>query len=1087
MNELFRKSWIFLCLAIVMTIALIGLKAGSVFAATDAVDPIVSADGQADVVNPPGTNKDIGYFSSPISITWDDVDDLVGSSFITIAAPTGTKFTAVGSSTISVISGTATIAVSGASASSEVLSGGAGTVTTAFVSSDFSQIKFVISNLSGSGTINIGSSTQAAALMLCPTDDSIMDMSEAVALTFGVTTNGGFSSSKTTQVGDVNLLNRPEIVTVDEVSSTVLTVTLKSKVDKDATFGIGAAGTFTVHDDKGDVGTVTVTSATVDTNDETKVKLTLATSLDFDKNPNVRYIARNQVTHKDDRPDVSAVVDNDSVRPVIVSKLNTLVPTVTLNKSIVGISKEATDKAEEVNKLTAAVVSTGGQPLQLKLVYADDTKMDAPLDLFNVGVRVSGEDRDLTSEDTGTSTNDVGNRELSTDILCVPGKQNDGNIDINFTFGSGSVSFGVVGDSDGLLPSLSPAVILAKGTETDIKLMVSASGNFNSFGSAQFQVDHKGPSLITSGDDKPKQIDNRTVRLTFDEDLDQEAVEEASNWDVDDFTGGTPLTVGTATLVGSNMVELTLGEESESECGGSRSSIFPTNGENLTIEVRQGTPTAVPGDLFFNPIVCGTFTPAIFVAIGTLSLPFVDGPQKTSVSQKAKTEGNLAVSTTDGKVTVTANTEGIGNDTDLFIFQWWEAGAGNDLGIDFDSPITGVIVGNSVNATAGAVDFIDPATQAAASLTESATIDGQFTVDHDLNSTAGSTNVATLVDGTEIVIVCAMRDSASAPLPTTLQCWIDLNAISSDPIPVDNTAPVIEQAMFIRDANGNKTSDLEVWYSEGMNFSSLDGSGQLTVTEDGGAVISVKDVSKNFDEEDPDRHIIYTMEQTLDNDAVETIVAHDAGTLPPTMPTDLAGNPIEDSDSFGTDKVVVIDDESVTTTTLDPTTTTTTTTTIEKPSDTTTTQPEVTTTTRRSTTTTTRLQPITTTRPRPTTTVIETTTTTQPQSTITTTATTTTTIVEGVNRLTLDPKTAQGVKRITVTALDVNGGPVGSETITAEGLQGIRTNVLGRKTKTTNSDGEVSFFVRVGKFAIDGDAITFSADNGINATLTTEE
>ena len=402
MNELFRENWIFLCLAIVMTIALIELKAGSVLAATDNVDPVVSADGQADVVNPPGTNKDIGYFSSPISIAWDDVDDLVDSSFVTIDAPTGTKFTVVGTSAIFVSSGAISITVSGSGGDPlSLTTDSAGTVTTAFVSSGFSQIKFVVSNLSGTGTINIGSSTQTAALMLCPTDDSIMDMTEAVALTFAVTTNGGFSSVKTSQVGDVNLLNRPEIVTVDLVNDTELTVTLKSKVDKDTTFGIGAAGTFTVHDDKGDVGTVTVTSATVDTNDETKVKLTLATSLDFDKNPNVRYIARNQVTHKDDRPDVSAVVDNDSVRPVIVSKLNTLVPTVTLNKSIVGISKEATDNAEEANKLTAAVVSTGGQPLQLKLVYADDTKMDAPLDLFNVGVRVSGEDSDLTSEDAG--------------------------------------------------------------------------------------------------------------------------------------------------------------------------------------------------------------------------------------------------------------------------------------------------------------------------------------------------------------------------------------------------------------------------------------------------------------------------------------------------------------------------------------------------------------------------------------------------------------------------------------------------------------------------------------------------------------
>lgn len=61
--------------------------------------------------------------------------------------------------------------------------------------------------------------------------------------------------------------------------------------------------------------------------------------------------------------------------------------------------------------------------------------------------------------------------------MCIPGAENDGDIDVTFVFGSfGTMSFFNQGDSDGLPPLVDPGPAVEAGEEKNVKLMVSAGG-----------------------------------------------------------------------------------------------------------------------------------------------------------------------------------------------------------------------------------------------------------------------------------------------------------------------------------------------------------------------------------------------------------------------------------------------------------------------------------------------------------------------------------------------------------------------------------------------------------------------------------
>ncbi len=1008
MKEFFRKNSMFLCLAIVVSFAVNGLYSEGLFAKTDTVDPAVTSNGQADVPNPP--LGETGKLSRAVSVSWDDGADLAAGSAISINAPSGLKFT-----NITGVKVTFTNGVFESPTGTNIASGG--NLTSEFLTNDDTEIKINVTSLTAganAGSINIGSTTLSEQICICPEDDTIKAMTENNDLKLSVTTNGGNSNSETSTFSGISLLNRPDIVTAVEDSSTSIILTLKAGVDEGTGTGeVNPDGSqFKVFDDKGDSGAVTVTAAEVDDDDPKKVTLTTSTSVDFDQNPNVHYNAVDLVENEDDRSGVTAAVDN-IVKMVVISKENTETPTVTVDSDMAGTNHEAFD--ENVNKVTAKITSTAGQPLKLMIVASDDADMASPLDLDHVSVVISGKSGELLNEHgentVGGAKGDGVTAEdallLNRDILCIDGEDNGGEIDVIVKFGlAGTSSFSSVGDLDGIRPLADAGMVIGDGDVEGIKIMVSADGFVSKTGFDELTIDRKSPSLITSGDNKPKQIDRETVKLTFDEPLDPDEVEDESNWRI----GG--IDADSVSLDSETRTMVTIKTES----------LLEPN-DTLNIQVQAGDPTEVPGDAKFNPIERGTG----FVTIGTVDTDAENKPTKSAASIEPTVEGNTAVSETNSKIDIKLDANQTGIDSDLFVLAVYKADADKPLGIDFNSPINDPFQGGDI----GLVEKLSP----------SGRYEGELTL-----------TASRLEDGDEVKLLCAFLDATTDDLPGSVSDWEDLDAIMSDPIAVDNSEPTLEAAMF-----GPQPNEVTAWYSEGMNLVVL--RDQLPVVLEDGIQIPANSV--RTESSGQSQHVIYTLVSDLDPNASSTKLFHDED-ADDNMPTDLAGNEMKDDDKDGVDEIDV-NDEGFTTPTPTGTESPT-------PTPTGTESPTPTPTGTESPTPT----PTGTESPTPTPTGTESPTPT-PTGTESPTPTPTETPVV-VASLTATPnRLIKGLPRdVVVTVLDGNGNPVSGVTVTATASSNIgRAPSLDQTSGTTDANGEVTFNVTVPVFSIGG-SVEFS-------------
>ena len=872
MNEMFKNKFLLFCLAITAAVALNGLMAYT----TLAEPPVVGSSGRADVPNPP--IGEAGLLDQDIVISWDDGDDpstsIEDGSFVTVSAPSGLKFTNVADATLT-------------EAAVTIVDG---TDLEDHLSSDGTTIRFNIDSPGAAGSITISD------LELCPDDDTIMDMGldgelgkEGINLQLSIVANGGFSTVETTSVGQINLLNRPDIVTVDEVSDTELEVTLKSEIVEPT------VDAFLISED-GDAAGVNPTAVELDDNDNRKVKLTHDLDLDFEKKPTVQITdsltdTDDALLHKEDRDGVDGLTANGSKKPRTVRLFATVGdpdPVVTVNNEVVGVNSAAVD--ESVNEARVNIVSTSGQPLKIKIVCADDDKLNAPVDLANVTAKVSGQTDLLEGEDDAPNDSD----ELNDDVLCIPGEFNDGDIDVLLGFGeNGADSFSEFGDDDGLLPLVGSATPIEKGDEKALVVLVSPDDFSVKIGSGTFTVDRKEPKVIKSGDDKPVVGDDRkSIKLTFNEALDPNSTEDIDDWLVtgdatgDFTTDSVDLDSATKTMVTIKTEELFQDEEI------------------LSVKVMSGSTTAVPNDQFFNPIVCEDDPGATDheVLVDDVEAADLNAPTKTGLDWEPTEAGNAGVSDVANKVDITIETQEAVVNADLFQFQVFVQDTSDSLGIDFDRSIG------------------DPFNGSVLSEVSSRRFEGEVEL-----------NDSDLVDGDNIVLLCGISDEE----PASRSDWEDLDPQITDPLSVDNTQPFVDSAFRVDNTN----NQFNTRFNEEMQLASLRdrlpeiicGSDELTVS--GVNIVGGSDnaIYTIFGEFPAEGDCVVKFEPDADDNMVQ----------------DLNGNQMDDDDEIGVDEANILGEAppETTTTTLPTGTETTTTTLVPGTSTTTTLAPGETTTT----------------------------------------------------------------------------------------------------------------------------------------------
>ncbi len=444
--------------------------------------PSVTFNGVADVPNPPLGSY--GIVNRPIHIFWDENEGkdfgLIDGSLISIKAPPGIKFCKANNTTISVVSGALTISSIDGLTENRITNDMKSMVSISpFLVNNDTHIKFIVENVSTAGLLKVGGSTADDVICMMPTDASIMNMVESKGLPLEVNVNGGHISASRVSFNDsINLLLRPNLLTAKEFSSTELDVMFKSEVGalKTSQFRIGNS-----IDRSSGVEPIDVE---LDVNDLRKAKLTMPNSftMDFDKTPSVwisgTSTEANAVSHRYDSVHASAEVRNSTTKPKLIRKAasDSVLETISLNKETV----KAFNDNSGGNKLIARITSVPGQPLALKIVAKSDPRIEAPLDLDNVSIKVSNVSPELMCEDTVKDDND----ELNKDVVYIQGLYNDGDIDVIFVMGnhptiddgSGNMAFDNSGDRDGLSALVEPAKPILNGERKMVRLLVSPDG-----------------------------------------------------------------------------------------------------------------------------------------------------------------------------------------------------------------------------------------------------------------------------------------------------------------------------------------------------------------------------------------------------------------------------------------------------------------------------------------------------------------------------------------------------------------------------------------------------------------------------------
>ena len=360
-------------------------------------------------------------------------------------------------------------------------------------------------------------------------------------------------SGKSFEVGQVDLLGRPRIVSAVKSGNTTV----------DVTFNVPVAATTRADENNFYVDPGSGTSAkptTATSLSSTSTRLTGATWVGTGY-PNVvlQNSNRASIQNLESSGVLSASDGNDkayapvpiksssssSITSVSIDNQNDIA---TLAGGKIGVQALAGNSAMPMNTFTVTVNATAGEAYKLKIIRKAGSTYgrNGPMSVTNltIGGAVTALETALATNANTTADNE--------DIFWVSGSQNTGTVALTIVAGGKTGSsnvngFNAAGSTIGGYAATYVGGITT-GDETQIMVLASQDNFTDYTASGYITVDKKAPSVIQSGASKAVALSRKSVRLTWNEDMDVSTLGSAGKWQIKDITNTSNIPVTGVTV-----------------------------------------------------------------------------------------------------------------------------------------------------------------------------------------------------------------------------------------------------------------------------------------------------------------------------------------------------------------------------------------------------------------------------------------------------------------------------------------------------------------------------------------------------------
>lgn len=357
------------------------------------------------------------------------------------------------------------------------------------------------------------------------------------------------------ELGDIDLLARPRIISAVKVDNTHTDLTFNVSVSAATA---ASAGAFFIDPGSGTVAAPTAAAASTagvrlthaawTSGGMPTVKLNPAAAAQIQNYSNVGVTAGSlagsstytQANDKGYAPVLVKTTSSDAITTVAIDNENAFTA---LTGGIVGLQNEPGASNYPMNTFDVTFTGTAGTPIKFKIVPKTGSSHGSkgPLDTADLSCQISGVN--VVKESSANYPMAVTSLPGSNgDIFVITGTQNTGAVTARVVLGAVDAGhgFSAAGDTSG---GYTAGAAIAAGDEIPVIVVASMDNFETSVNSGYVTVDAKSPTVSTA-----TAMSRKSVKLVFNEAMDASTLGQAALWNIRDITNGANITVASVAV-----------------------------------------------------------------------------------------------------------------------------------------------------------------------------------------------------------------------------------------------------------------------------------------------------------------------------------------------------------------------------------------------------------------------------------------------------------------------------------------------------------------------------------------------------------